>query len=514
MALLLGTFMSVMTNIFYIIVAILALMFMIVVHEFGHYIAGKKLGFQINEFAIGFGPPIFKKKLKSGERFSIRPFPLGGYCAFEGEDSENENPKAFNNQKPWKRLIVLFAGAAFNFISAILIIAIYFTAYGQQLSVVSEMYPDGRAARDAIVREGDVILAVDGKSAHILVYDDFADLMDNTGDTAKLRIIRDGKIMTIEIAKDNYTYVDAQSKLTLFQYLTTDENGYKEVEILNTDILVKAGGKKTDRITAAEYQSDLSKIASGTELVFERTVNGETTTINVFITIVRTGDRLTQINDEYVPVMTDEQYIEATNFKYADSDYRGDVLFFQQTIDGTRYNVPLVLGSTLKSSDGGNVADFGINNLTDDYRQTGFSFGFTRRAAVVKLNFFVACGRAFTFSFFVVFKILAMLGGLITGKMSLKDAGGPITVIKTISEGTQSAGLQYLIYIVCILSANLAVMNLLPIPALDGSRMVFTVIEWIRKKPINRKTEGIIHAVGLVVLFTFTIFVDIFHLVS
>ena len=119
-----------MLNILYVVIAILALMFMIVVHEFGHFIAGKKLGFQINEFAIGFGPPIFKRKMKSGTQFSIRPIPLGGFCGFEGEDDDNDNPRAFNNMPPWKRIIVLFNGAFFNFLSAMLIITIFFCAYG------------------------------------------------------------------------------------------------------------------------------------------------------------------------------------------------------------------------------------------------------------------------------------------------------------------------------------------------------------------------------------------------
>ena len=83
----LGTIMSVIGK---ILLAILILLFMITVHELGHYTSGKLLGFQINEFAIGMGPKIFRKKLKSGEFFSIRIFPLGGFCAFEGED-EGEN---------------------------------------------------------------------------------------------------------------------------------------------------------------------------------------------------------------------------------------------------------------------------------------------------------------------------------------------------------------------------------------------------------------------------------------
>ena len=117
---LLASFGDVMNIALGIIVALLALVVMVVIHELGHYSMGKLFDFKINEFAIGFGPPMFKKKLKGGEDFSIRPVPLGGFCAFEGEDEDNSDPRAFNNQKPWKRLIVLFSGAFFNFLSAII----------------------------------------------------------------------------------------------------------------------------------------------------------------------------------------------------------------------------------------------------------------------------------------------------------------------------------------------------------------------------------------------------------
>ncbi|MDY5689756.1 MAG: site-2 protease family protein, partial [Eubacteriales bacterium] len=84
----------------------------------------------------------------------------------------------------------------------------------------------------------------------------------------------------------------------------------------------------------------------------------------------------------------------------------------------------------------------------------------------------------------------------------------------TVSTGIKQAGFPYLMLITCILSANVAVMNLLPLPALDGSKIVLTFVEWIRGKPLNRKVEAIIHTVGLIILFTFTIFVDIFHMIK
>ncbi len=80
------------TAVLSIFLAIVILLAMITIHEFGHYIAGRILGFKINEFAIGFGPAIFKRRSKkSGRLFSIRVFPLGGYCAFAGEDGEEES---------------------------------------------------------------------------------------------------------------------------------------------------------------------------------------------------------------------------------------------------------------------------------------------------------------------------------------------------------------------------------------------------------------------------------------
>ena len=90
--------------------------------------------------------------------------------------------------------------------------------------------------------------------------------------------------------------------------------------------------------------------------------------------------------------------------------------------------------------------------------------------------------------------------------------GGPITTISMTSSAIRVGGFNFFLEILGFIGINLAVFNLLPIPALDGSRAVFTTIEWIRKKPINRKIEGIIHAIGLVFLLSFCILVDVLQL--
>ena len=134
-------------------------------------------------------------------------------------------------------------------------------------------------------------------------------------------------------------------------------------------------------------------------------------------------------------------------------------------------------------------------------------------------TWFLLAGKAFStfsllfgFSFFIVFKILASLGALITGQIGLEAAGGTITVITTIAE-VSASGFGSFLYVMAIISANLAVMNLLPLPALDGSRMVFTLIEMIFRKPVPRKVEAVIHAVGLILLVLLAVFLDVFHLV-
>ena len=148
-------------SVVYILIALLVLLLLITVHEFGHYVTGKLLGFKINEFSIGFGKALYKKTKRNGEVFSVRLVPLGGFCAFEGEDEENPSPKAFNNQKPWKRMIVLAGGVFFNFLFGVLSSVIYLLVSGFAVPEIAFFTP---ANQNAGFEVGDRIVAVDGVS--------------------------------------------------------------------------------------------------------------------------------------------------------------------------------------------------------------------------------------------------------------------------------------------------------------------------------------------------------------
>ena len=112
-----------MARFLYILLAILLFGVLIAIHEFGHFFTAKLLGVKVNEFAIGMGPAIWQSKKATGEPwenektlYSLRAFPIGGYCAMEGEDEDTGDPRAFSRQAGWKKVIILCAGSFMNLV--------------------------------------------------------------------------------------------------------------------------------------------------------------------------------------------------------------------------------------------------------------------------------------------------------------------------------------------------------------------------------------------------------------
>lgn len=196
---------SVANTVLSIFVAIVALMVMILVHESGHYLLGKALGFKINEFSIGFGPKLFSKKSnKTGEVFSIRAVPLGGFCAFEGEDTDSTAEGSFNSQKPWKRIIVLLAGVTFNFISAVIILTLLFATYGYTLPKIVTLNTPTDSAFVQNFEVGDLLYQVNGKNVYSVIDTNISTLLGGAGDTAEVVVIRNGEKHTITVSKGEF----------------------------------------------------------------------------------------------------------------------------------------------------------------------------------------------------------------------------------------------------------------------------------------------------------------------
>lgn len=371
----------------YILIAILVLLFMVLIHELGHYISGKILKFKINEFSVGFGPKIFQKKNKSGELVSLRAIPLGGYCAFEGETEENkDNPQAFNNQKPWKRLIVLFSGAFFNFLSGIIFSFILLISSGYDLVQVKNV--NSTSINYNCLQASDVIYGVENNEINFVKDDYFASLVT-------------------DYLQENYKKYDGD--------ITEETNNYKEENKIY-------------------YMVE-------TSITYNVKRDGEKVEVEGFINVI---------------------YNEK-------GEYAG--------------------WSMLTTNDENN-AEFSIKTY--------------------KYSFWEALGQSIPFTFKWAWKVLVVFGQLITGKLAITSLGGPVTTINMIAGFTQQ---NMLLLLLPLIAVNLAVFNLLPIPALDGFQMVFVTIEWIRKKPVKREVVNMINNIGLIVLFAFVIVVDVLQFV-
>lgn len=402
-----------------ILLAVLILLAMVTIHEFGHYVAGKILGFKINEFSVGFGPAILKKRSKkTGELFALRVIPLGGYCAFDGEDEEEEETNAplkaeeepfeemlsaptqeqndegryalneetsgkneqkqeeypqpkgerFNDQPPWKRIIVLIAGATMNYLLALAFIITMFACYGCMHSyVVYTGEGETPIEQETQLCDRDIILSVNGKDIYMVT-----------------------------------DYVDALSGTKAGEEI--------QVEILRRD----AEGKWQERTLTLTAKIDC-------------------------------------------------------NFKS--------------------------MTETAKAGEA-----LGLDMQT-------YAFA----GVVMKEGFWETVGASFVYSGKIAGSVLRSLGELITGRLGINAMGGPVTTI-SITAQAASGGMLSFLNIAAFIGVNLAVFNLLPIPALDGCKVIFCAIEWIRKKPVNRKVETMIHFIGIILLFGFAILVDLLQL--
>ena len=374
--------------ILYLLLAPVILLLMVLVHEFGHYTIGRMLGFKITEFSVGFGKALFSRKNKRGEIISLRLFPLGGYCAFAGEEETDDKDKdAFTNQAAWKRIFVFLAGVMFNFAFAVFTSFILLCTVGYDIPQV-----------------------------HSIV--------------DKNNIINEFKIENA---------------------LSEPYSPLAEQQLQPGDVIISLDGKKIDFAYGSNYS----------DIVNER--------INL----------LTKENFDEMAVM--DAVVKRGN------SYENIKLSF--------YRIEV------QAFDENNQAIEGKTNYT-------FVWNINAKAYVHTVG--EALQRAVPFAIGLAWIVLKSLWLLITFQLPLSSIGGPITTITTIATYTQQSATNLLL-LIPLISANLAIFNLLPIPALDGAHVLFTTIEAIRKKPIKRETENMIHTIGLFILFGAVILIDILH---
>jgi regulator of sigma E protease len=180
-----------------VIFAIFLFSVLIFVHELGHFTAAKLSGVQVNEFSMFMGPAIWKKQV--GETlYAIRCIPIGGYCAMEGEDGGSDNPRSFDKAAWWKRLIILAAGAAMNFLIGVVLMVIVCLPVKQTVVPVIASFEDYATVNgENGLQAGDRIVEVDGEKLYS--YSDFSMILSlNPGDVHDITVRRNGEKVVLK----------------------------------------------------------------------------------------------------------------------------------------------------------------------------------------------------------------------------------------------------------------------------------------------------------------------------
>ena len=191
-----------LTNLLYVLIAIVLLGVIIIVHELGHFAVGRLCGIGVVEFSVGFGPKLFGWKRK-GIDYSVRVLPFGGYCKFVGEDDDNPSPNAMNQMPVWKRFLTVFAGPAMNFVLAYLAaVAMLCMFYGTVEPRIETVVADMPAA-EAQLQPGDIVIAANGTD--ISRDADGAAVLRGIireSDSVELTVLRNGETVTTTLVPE------------------------------------------------------------------------------------------------------------------------------------------------------------------------------------------------------------------------------------------------------------------------------------------------------------------------
>lgn len=391
--------------------------FLITIHEAGHLIVAKLCKVKVNEFAIGFGPTIWKKQGKE-TKYAIRLIPLGGFCSMEGEEERSENQGSFSKASIPRRMAIVVAGATVNIIFGLLVYFILMTSSSTYITNEINSVIDGYAAQEIELQQGDKIIKLNGKN------------IKNKYDLDKVMKKSNGEVLELIIQRneENLTYnikpTEVKSKST-GMYL--DENA-KILSIEKGSSAEKQGIKSNDKIIKVNNQEINNDVNKAIEIIKEKGQN------TILLTIERSNE---QINIELTPDTISSYYL-GVNLKQAEDTFINHLVY-----------------------GGIETKEFAISILDN-----------------IKMIF--------------------------TGGVSVDQMMGPVGISEAVAK---TSGIKEFVYMLALISLSLGVTNLLPIPALDGGKLLILLIEAIRRKPMKEKTEINIQLIGFSILIALSIYI-------
>lgn len=442
-----------MTLLLTILAAIVVLGPLVALHEWGHYIVARLCGVKVLTYSIGFGPKLLSwTSKKTGINYALSAVPLGGYVKMlderEGEVDPKERHLAFNTQTPWKKIAIVAAGPVMNLIIAMFLFWVLLMSPHKILATkIGTIAPNSPASHSSL-KIGDEITAIDGKKVESWQDINYA-LADKMGETGSIPV-------TVSNAK-----------------------GESQVAVPIDKFMKSENGKSTNPIDAMGAIPWQPKI---TPIVGDIVPNSAAANQGL-----KTGDLIKAVNGQPIADWLSFSQIVKNN---------PETLL---NIDVIRNGQPVqlqIMPQAKKDVMGNRFGQIGAGakpseiNIPAEYQKT------------IQYDALTAIGKSAGQVVDLSKMTLRSMGKMITGKIGLENLSGPITIAKVANQSF-SIGWEAVLSFMAIISLSLAVLNLLPIPVLDGGHIVMYGYEAIAGKPMSEKLQSAGMQVGLVLLGCF-----------
>jgi regulator of sigma E protease len=426
---------------------VLALAILITVHELGHFWVARKLGVKVLRFSIGFGRPLLRHvSPRDGTEYMVAAIPLGGYVKMlderEGAVPASERHLAFSGQQLWKRVAIVAAGPLFNFLFAILVYwAVFVSGDTGTRALIGEVFPNSIAAQAGFA-PGDELLAVDGRPTP-------------TWESAVI-------VLMAEVLDEEDLPVRVR-----------DETGLERVRILDADGLAELPDDP-----AILSNLGLSPARPALPAIIGELTPGEPAAQAG----LRPGDIVRGVDAEPIGVWS--ELVDAVQA------HPGRPL--QLEVERGTERLRLLVVPRAVQLAGREVGRIGAaaqvqEDLFDDYRTE------------VRLGPLEAIGASIGKTVDMSWLMLRVVGRMLVGKASVENLSGPISIAETAGK-TASYGLSYFLKFLAVVSISIGVINLFPIPVLDGGHLLYFAIEAVKGSPLSERAQLQGQRVGLALL--------------
>ncbi len=443
---------------------VVALGALVIVHEYGHYLVARLCGIKVMRFSIGFGPPLWKKRFGRDEtEWVVAAVPLGGYVKLlderEGEVAPEEIGRAFNRQNVWRRYAVVAAGPLANFLFAILLYWLLFMHGVQEARPVVALPPSGTPAAGAGFESGETVRAINGEPV-------------TSWQDVRWRMLQ----LALERAQVTVEVLNRSNQLN---WRTLDLSPF-DAEQLEGDTLALIGLKL--------YRPAISPVigqivpGSGAEQAG-----------------LQAGDRILSASGK--PILSWDELVEQVR-RHPARELR---LTYQR--GGERRELTLVPEAVQQN--GSALGRIGAAAKLDQQ-------ALDELVTVVRYGAASALAKAVEKTWDTSVFSLRMLGRMLIGQVSWKNLSGPVTIADYAGQSAQLGLVSYLNFL-ALISISLGVLNLLPIPLLDGGHLMYYTVEIFKGSPVSDQIMEIGQKLGLtllLVLMAFAFYNDINRLIS